>query len=214
MWYEIVIPTTCVYCVNWTIDIRDRNSYRVEALNLENLEKSSYENPIRICNHFRFKLQMEKVNSFEDIHFHIVDYAVFIGMLILSAVSGAYFGFCRRHKIDKNANNTRSHSITRRESLVSEATAKNNNVNKKVTDFGSTTMNEYLLGSRKLKSFPVAMSLVARYVVYYFINNVLNYRNTLYLRLCMFFSYSYISGVTILGKPDYCPCSIPIRLCN
>lgn len=31
-------------------------------------------------------------------------------------------------------------------------------------DFGSKSMNEYLLGSRKLKAFPVAMSLVARYV--------------------------------------------------
>lgn len=32
----------------------------------------------------------------------------------------------------------------------------------KVNDFGSKSMNEYLLGSRKLKAFPVAMSLVAR----------------------------------------------------
>lgn len=29
-------------------------------------------------------------------------------------------------------------------------------------DFGSKSMSEYLLGSRKMKSFPVAMSLVAR----------------------------------------------------
>lgn len=41
-------------------------------------------------------------------------------------------------------------------------------------DFGSKSMNEYLLGSRKMKAFPVAMSLVA----------------------------SYISGVTILGTPS------------
>lgn len=33
---------------------------------------------------------------------------------------------------------------------------------KPVGDFGSKSMNEYLLGSRKLKPFPVAMSLVAR----------------------------------------------------
>lgn len=33
---------------------------------------------------------------------------------------------------------------------------------KKAHDFGSRSMNEYLLGSRKLKAFPVAMSLVAR----------------------------------------------------
>lgn len=41
------------------------------------------------------------------------------------------------------------------------------------SDFGSKSMNEYLLGSRKLKPFPVSMSLIA----------------------------SYISGVTILGTP-------------
>lgn len=33
---------------------------------------------------------------------------------------------------------------------------------KRETDFGSSKMNEYLLGSRKLKIFPVAMSLVGR----------------------------------------------------
>lgn len=33
---------------------------------------------------------------------------------------------------------------------------------KSKTDFGSTKMSEYLLGSRKLKIFPVAMSLVGR----------------------------------------------------
>lgn len=36
-------------------------------------------------------------------------------------------------------------------------------VAKKPLPFGSSSMNEYLLGSRKLKPFPVAMSLVARY---------------------------------------------------
>lgn len=47
-------------------------------------------------------------------------------------------------------------------------------MNKKpISDFGSKAMSEYLLGSRKMKPFPVAMSLVA----------------------------SYISGVTILGTP-------------
>lgn len=33
---------------------------------------------------------------------------------------------------------------------------------KTVNDFGSKALNEYLLGSRKMKPFPVAMSLVAR----------------------------------------------------
>lgn len=37
-----------------------------------------------------------------------------------------------------------------------------NGATKKPVQFGSSSMNEYLLGSRKLKPFPVAMSLVAR----------------------------------------------------
>lgn len=42
-----------------------------------------------------------------------------------------------------------------------------NDVSKKpVSDFGSKALNEYLLGSRKMKPFPVAMSLVARYLVF------------------------------------------------
>lgn len=52
--------------------------------------------------------------------------------------------------------------------LVDESTGEKNKA-----DFGSKSMLEYLLGSRKLKAFPVAMSLVA----------------------------SYISGVTVLGTP-------------
>lgn len=38
-----------------------------------------------------------------------------------------------------------------------------NGATKKPVQFGSKSMNEYLLGSRKLKPFPVAMSLVARF---------------------------------------------------
>lgn len=33
---------------------------------------------------------------------------------------------------------------------------------KPISDFGSKALSEYLLGSRKMKPFPVAMSLVAR----------------------------------------------------
>ncbi|GAB0091239.1 sodium-coupled monocarboxylate transporter 2 [Sergentomyia squamirostris] len=92
----------------------------------------------------------------EYFHFHIVDYCVFAAMLILSAVSGAYFGFFRKK--------TTVQIIPPGESASKKAG----------TDFGSSSMSEYLLGSRKLKAFPVAMSLVA----------------------------SYISGVTILGTPS------------
>lgn len=42
---------------------------------------------------------------------------------------------------------------------------KNEVTKKPVSDFGSKSLNEYLLGSRKMKPFPVAMSLVARYLL-------------------------------------------------
>lgn len=54
------------------------------------------------------------------------------------------------------------------------ATTTDDENKKEKLDFGSKSMNEYLLGSRKMKAFPVAMSLVA----------------------------SYISGVTMLGTPS------------
>lgn len=89
-------------------------------------------------------------------HFHWLDYTVFGAMLLLSGLSGIYFGFYRRRQVEAPS--------TDGEGYIPE----------KVHDFGSKSMNEYLLGSRKLKPFPVAMSLVA----------------------------SYISGVTILGTPS------------
>lgn len=62
--------------------------------------------------------------------FDIVDYAVFGAMLLLSALTGLYYG-CRT-----------------RYCKTGEA----------------PTLREYLTGSGNMKSFPVAMSLVARYV--------------------------------------------------
>lgn len=85
-------------------------------------------------------------------HFHPADYCVFAGMLILSAITGIYFGYFKRIKTDQSSDDDKKQSL----------------------DFGSKSMNEYLLGSRKLKAFPVAMSLVA----------------------------SYVSGVTMLGTPS------------
>lgn len=52
-------------------------------------------------------------------------------------------------------------------------------------------MNEYLLGSRKLKPFPVSMSLIARWS-----REISRYFNKI-----TFEYLSYISGVTILGTP-------------
>lgn len=59
-------------------------------------------------------------------------------------------------------------------------------------DFGSDAMNDYLLGSRKLKPFPVSMSLIARFFYAFFL--IPTY-------LFFFSNFSYISGVTILGTP-------------
>lgn len=75
-------------------------------------------------------------------HFHWIDYTVFGSMLVLSAMSGVYFGYCRKRR-------------TPTDTVVVDTPGKGG-------DFGSKSMNEYLLGSRKLKPFPVAMSLVAR----------------------------------------------------
>ena len=100
----------------------------------------------------------QKLNEFK---FHTVDYAVFVAMLVFSASVGVYFGYFNKSK-SKKRNKSPRHQVDQ------EAFE-----DKKPTDFGSKSMLEYLLGSRKLKSFPVAMSLVA----------------------------SYISGVTVLGTP-------------
>lgn len=47
---------------------------------------------------------------------------------------------------------------------VKDVLSRNDSSDRKKTknDFGSSSMNEYLLGSRKLKPFPVSMSLIAR----------------------------------------------------
>lgn len=77
-------------------------------------------------------------------HFHWLDYVVFGLMLFLSGISGIYFGYFKKRQVEAPA--------TDGEGYIPD----------KVHDFGSKSMNEYLLGSRKLKAFPVAMSLVAR----------------------------------------------------
>lgn len=101
----------------------------------------------------------DDINNFR---FHLIDYLVFGGMLVFSASVGVYFGYFKKSK--KTLNNKASTSTFSDDSTYEE---------KQSGDFGSKSMLEYLLGSRKLKTFPVAMSLVA----------------------------SYISGVTVLGTP-------------
>lgn len=58
---------------------------------------------------------------------------------------------------------TFSNDRKRNEENPQEETTVNEATKKPVTNFGSNSMSEYLLGSRKLQPFPVAMSLVARY---------------------------------------------------
>ncbi|KAH8324244.1 hypothetical protein KR074_002227 [Drosophila pseudoananassae] len=88
--------------------------------------------------------------------FGSVDYVVFLGMIVLSTSTGVYFGCIKKGK---------------KKIEEVEPTLPTTVPERRKHDFGSEKMSEYLLGSRNLKVFPVAMSLIA----------------------------SYISGVTILG---------------
>lgn len=96
-------------------------------------------------------------SDIENFRFHLIDYLVFGAMLLFSASVGVYFGYFSKSK----------------KSQSKPSTSTRHKDEKLRGDFGSKSMLEYLLGSRKMKSFPVAMSLVA----------------------------SYISGVTVLGTP-------------
>ncbi|XP_062548311.1 sodium-coupled monocarboxylate transporter 1 [Armigeres subalbatus] len=108
---------------------------------------------------------MSLVDTLKELYkFSVIDYGVFASMLILSAACGIYFGFFKR-TVNQTPDSSDDECGPRRSSSSSNA--------KRMAGFGSSSMEEYLLGSRKLKTFPVAMSLVA----------------------------GYISGVTILGTP-------------
>ncbi|XP_017857548.1 PREDICTED: sodium-coupled monocarboxylate transporter 2 isoform X2 [Drosophila arizonae] len=92
----------------------------------------------------------------DNYRFGVVDYIVFLGMIVLSTGTGIYFGCYKKSK----------KTIEEVEPSLPDSVDK-----PRKQDFGSAKMSEYLLGSRQLKVFPVAMSLIA----------------------------SYVSGVTILG---------------
>ncbi|XP_017075076.2 sodium-coupled monocarboxylate transporter 1 [Drosophila eugracilis] len=89
--------------------------------------------------------------------FGIVDYTVFLAMTILSIATGLYYGWIKKTKknVEPNPPNV-------------------NTTERSTPNLGSEKMDEYLMGSRNLKVFPIAMSLIA----------------------------SYISGVAILGTPS------------
>ncbi|XP_061512465.1 sodium-coupled monocarboxylate transporter 1 [Anopheles gambiae] len=102
--------------------------------------------------------------------FGVVDYCMFAAMLILSAACGIYFGFFKRTKTKDTPTATDTSDLDLGENPPTVGSVESKTP---ISPFGSSTIDEYLLGSRKLKAFPVAMSLVA----------------------------GYISGVTILGTP-------------
>ncbi|XP_058452646.1 sodium-coupled monocarboxylate transporter 1 isoform X2 [Malaya genurostris] len=109
--------------------------------------------------------QMSLGETWKDLYkFSAVDYGVFGAMLMFSAACGIYFGFFQR---------TVNQSPESSDDECGSGSRSGSNRKRTAASFGSSTMDEYLLGSRKLKTFPVAMSLVA----------------------------GYISGVTILGTP-------------
>ncbi|KAH8241059.1 hypothetical protein KR026_011284 [Drosophila bipectinata] len=76
--------------------------------------------------------------------FGIVDYIVFLGMIILSTATGIYYGYI------KKSNKKPEEPIP----LFSPGQRGKH-------DFGSEKLNEYLMGSGSLRVFPIAMSLIA-----------------------------------------------------
>uniref|UniRef100_A0A1B0A5W3 Sodium/solute symporter n=1 Tax=Glossina pallidipes TaxID=7398 RepID=A0A1B0A5W3_GLOPL len=81
---------------------------------------------------------MAELAAFDSYRFHWFDYVVCVLLVLLSTGTGLYIAHFYRGG--------------QRASEVEQI------------DFGSTKMNEYLLGSRTLKALPVAMSLVGSYV--------------------------------------------------
>jgi len=63
--------------------------------------------------------------------------------------------------------------------------------------FGSKqkTTNEFLMANRQMGTFPVAMSLIARYNKFFSFQIFTRVLNTI------FFPYSFLSAVTLLGTP-------------
>nr|XP_036222837.1 sodium-coupled monocarboxylate transporter 2-like [Bactrocera oleae] len=92
--------------------------------------------------------------EYSQLLFSIPDYCVFGALLLFSTGIGIYFGYIKKKPVKSSSDE--------------ESNGHN------VPDFGSKGMSEYMLGSRQMKVFPVAMSLVA----------------------------SYISGATMLGTPS------------
>ncbi|XP_039952816.1 sodium-coupled monocarboxylate transporter 2-like isoform X2 [Bactrocera tryoni] len=82
--------------------------------------------------------------EYSQLLFSIPDYCVFGALLLFSTGIGVYFGYIRKKPVKpSNDGEPKDHNAP---------------------DFGSKGMSEYMLGSRQMKLFPVAMSLVASFI--------------------------------------------------
>ncbi|XP_016994318.2 sodium-coupled monocarboxylate transporter 1-like isoform X2 [Drosophila takahashii] len=83
----------------------------------------------------------------DNYRFGVVDYTVFMGMTIISIITGLYYGWIKKTK--KNAELTQP-TVDSPEKFMST--------------LGSKKMNEYFMGSGNLKVVPVGMSLIASFI--------------------------------------------------
>ncbi|XP_064554485.1 sodium-coupled monocarboxylate transporter 2-like isoform X3 [Drosophila montana] len=84
-------------------------------------------------------------------HFGIVDYLVFIAMLVVCAVIGFYFGFIEKKKKKKQKGQV-------------SADEKDGPGAAGIEERRGSEALDYLVGGRKMKVFPVSLSLVASFV--------------------------------------------------
>lgn len=84
-------------------------------------------------------------------HFGIVDYLVFIAMLAVCAVIGFYFGFIEKKQKRKQQGQQEVPTVEKDGAGAAGIEERR----------GSEAL-DYLVGGRKMKVFPVALSLVAR----------------------------------------------------
>lgn len=72
-------------------------------------------------------------------YFEVIDYCTFAILLTISASTGIFFALYKKPSTKPSNSDA-------------------------IENFGSKAMSEYLLGSRKLRVFPVAMSLIGSYI--------------------------------------------------
>lgn len=90
-------------------------------------------------------------------HFGIVDYLVFIAMLAVCAVIGFYFGFIEKKQKRQKQQLGQQELPTDEKDVDGDGAGAAGHAERR----GSEAL-DYLVGGRKMKVFPVALSLVAR----------------------------------------------------